>query len=225
METEAVSPVAVSSALPTASTSDSATISSDFDTFLQLLTAQLNNQDPLDPMESTDFAVQLATFSGVEQQVLTNDLLVALGDTLAATSVADMANWIGTEVRAAMPTYYQGEPVTVLPNPVATADMVEMVVMDEDGIEVDRFEIPVSADPVTWNGIGADGLPVEEGVYHFEVASYSEGELILQEPAQVYGEVIEVVSEGGQVLLVMEGDVAVAASDVSGISAATSDDG
>ena len=41
----------------------------DFQTFLKMLTTQIKNQDPLNPMEGSDFAVQLATFSGVEQQV------------------------------------------------------------------------------------------------------------------------------------------------------------
>ena len=50
-------------------------ISSDFETFLRMLTVQMQNQDPLNPIQSSDFAVQLATFSGVEQQVRTNDLL------------------------------------------------------------------------------------------------------------------------------------------------------
>ena len=44
-------------------------ISSDFDTFLKMLTAQMQNQDPMKPIDSADYAVQLATFSGVEQQV------------------------------------------------------------------------------------------------------------------------------------------------------------
>ena len=224
METQSVNNVAVTSALPQSSSVNS-TITSDFDTFLQLLTAQLEYQDPLDPLESTDFAVQLATFSGVEQAVLTNDLLVALGDTLAATSVADMANWIGTEIRAAMPAYYEGEPVTILPNPAATADMVELVVTNEEGDEVDRYEIPVSAEPIEWYGLGEDGQPLKDGVYFFEVVSYIDGEEVLAEPPDVYGEVLEVVSEGGEVLLVMEGDVAVAASQVSGISAVTPEEG
>lgn len=53
----------------------SASLSSDFEVFLQMLTAQMKYQDPLNPVDSTDYATQLATFSGVEQAVLTNDLL------------------------------------------------------------------------------------------------------------------------------------------------------
>ena len=50
------------------STAAKAMINSDFETFLKMLTAQMENQDPLNPIESSDYAVQLATFSGVEQQ-------------------------------------------------------------------------------------------------------------------------------------------------------------
>ena len=53
--------------------SSNSALSSDFETFLKMLTVQMENQDPLNPVDSADFAVQLATFSSVEQQVLTND--------------------------------------------------------------------------------------------------------------------------------------------------------
>jgi flagellar basal-body rod modification protein FlgD len=43
-------------------------LSSDFETFLKMLTTQLKNQDPMNPVDSADYAVQLATFSSVEQQ-------------------------------------------------------------------------------------------------------------------------------------------------------------
>ena len=218
MEPETINNVTVTTPATTSSSSVESTITSDFDTFLQLLSTQLEYQDPLDPLESTDFAVQLATFSGVEQQVLSNELLVALGDTLAASSVADMANWIGTVIRAPMPAYYDGEPVTISPNPAAISDKVELVVTNEDGEEVERTEIPVAAEPIEWTGTDEFGVPYEEGVYFFEIVSYSEGQVILQEPAQVYGEVQEVVSESGQILLVLEGDVAVASSQVSALS-------
>ncbi len=49
-------------------------VTSDYETFLRMLTTQLQNQDPMNPMESDDFAMQLATFSGVEQQVKTNEI-------------------------------------------------------------------------------------------------------------------------------------------------------
>jgi len=53
-------------------------LAENFDTFLTLLTTQLKNQDPLSPMDSTQFTQQLVQMTGVEQQLLTNDLLEKL---------------------------------------------------------------------------------------------------------------------------------------------------
>ncbi len=72
-------------------------ISSDFETFLKMLTVQMQNQDPLNPVDSSDYAVQLATFSSVEQQVLTNDILRSLSDQIGGGSIQQLAGWIGME--------------------------------------------------------------------------------------------------------------------------------
>lgn len=67
-------------------------INADFQTFLRMLTTQLQNQDPMNPMESSDFSVQLATFSGVEQQVMTNQLLTSLS---ARMELSELSSWHG----------------------------------------------------------------------------------------------------------------------------------
>lgn len=51
------------------------TLTQDFDTFLTLLTTQLQNQDPLSPLDTNEFTGQLVQFSGVEQQIRTNETL------------------------------------------------------------------------------------------------------------------------------------------------------
>ena len=66
-------------------------ITSDFTTFLKMLTTQMQNQDPLNPIDSTDYAAQLATFSGVEQQVRTNSLLADLGTQFGLMGMAQLA--------------------------------------------------------------------------------------------------------------------------------------
>jgi flagellar basal-body rod modification protein FlgD len=68
---------AASSASAT-SAADSTEIASNFTTFLQLLTTQLQNQDPLSPMDTNQFTQQLVEFAGVEQQMKTNDTLSTL---------------------------------------------------------------------------------------------------------------------------------------------------
>lgn len=83
---------AAATSAPPAASGARGQISSDFQTFLKMLTAQIQNQDPLNPTPSDEFAVQLATFSSVEQQVRTNDLLVALGAQFGSMGMAQFAS-------------------------------------------------------------------------------------------------------------------------------------
>ena len=77
-------------------------LNNDYNTFLQLLTTQLKNQDPLSPMDANQFTQQLVQMNGVQQQLQTNALLQTL---VNATSGAGPAvNLIGKQVQAASPT-------------------------------------------------------------------------------------------------------------------------
>jgi len=198
-------------------TTPRASINSDFDTFLKMMTAQLRNQDPLDPMDASDFAVQLATFSGVEQQVRTNDLLSEMLGRLGISGLSDMASWIGKEVRVAAPVRFDGSPVTISPDPDRTADRAELVIRDESGAEIQRIAIPVRSEPVQWAGVTSDGAPLPSGLYAFEVASYQNDTLIREEPAEAYAVVSEVRAEAGTALLVLGGGTEVNADAVTAI--------
>ena len=72
----------------------------DFQSFLTLLTAQLRNQDPLTPMDSTQFVEQLASFSGLEQQIETNKLLEEMVGASGVSELENATQWIGKEVDA-----------------------------------------------------------------------------------------------------------------------------
>src|SRR5690606_31900143 len=76
-------------------------LSSNFETFLSLLTAQLKNQDPLSPVDSNQFTAQLTQMAGVEQQLLTNDLLTSLLAGQAGGGLSGAANYIGKDATAA----------------------------------------------------------------------------------------------------------------------------
>lgn len=202
--------------IPQTDTSE-AVLSSDFETFLKMLTVQMENQDPLNPTDSSEYAQQLATFSGVEQAVLTNELLSSLMLQMTTSGMAQMADWVGKEARAAVPVQFDGDPITVAPNPAAAADEVELVVYNSGGTEVDRTTIPNSADTYEWDGLQADGTPFADGLYEFHVESATNGEVVLSEIADVYARVTEVRSENGASILVLEGGTAVLASDVSAL--------
>ena len=108
-------------------------LSSDFETFLLMLTTQMENQDPLNPIESQDFAVQLATFSGVEQQVRTNDLLESLANGLGLSGMSQLAGWVGMEARVNAPAVFDVAPITLAPEPDPSSDNAVLVVRDEFG--------------------------------------------------------------------------------------------
>ena len=77
-------PSAAALTLPSAD--QSSVLSSDFETFIRMLTTQAKYQDPLEPIDSSEYAAQLAQFSMVEQQVKSNDILAQLATCLLYTS-------------------------------------------------------------------------------------------------------------------------------------------
>ena len=87
-----------SNTLNTAQSQASQQLAGNFDTFLQLLTTQLQNQDPLSPMDSTQFTQQLVAFSGVEQQINTNDNLKSLIALNLSQQASAAVNYIGHTV-------------------------------------------------------------------------------------------------------------------------------
>lgn len=206
---------AASAAAQTSTTTHSGTlINSDFETFLKMLTTQMNNQDPLNPMESTDFAVQLATFSGVEQQVRTNDLLAAMQSQLGAMGMSDLAGWVGMEVRAETAAQFDASPVTLQPDPPSGASRAWVVVRDTYGNLVDRVEVPVSDEEVEWAGVDASGNPVAPGTYSFFLQSYAGDVMLGETPIAVYSEVVEARMDNGQTKLILAGGGEIMAADV-----------
>lgn len=202
----------------TASPTGSATkITSDFNTFLRMLTVQMQNQDPLNPIDSADYAVQLATFSGVEQQVRTNQLLADMQGKFNQLGMAEMASWIGKEARSPAPVRYEGAPVTLSPNPAVGASRTVLVVKDAQGTLVSREEIPVSAAPYQWLGAGIDGNPLPPGTYSIALESLNGEQVISTTPVEHYARVIEAKGGAGGTKLVLEGGVEVLASDVTAL--------
>lgn len=195
-------------------------IASDFETFLKMLTVQMQNQDPLNPTKAEDFAVQLATFSNVEQQVYTNSLLQSLLAQSNATGAAQFADWIGLEARAPTAVPFDGStPVTVAPSPATDADEAYLVVRTTDGLEVDRYPIPLDGRPVDWTGTTASGLPIAAGTYSFATESWADGEVIASTPAEAYARVVEARMVDGATLLVLDGGAQVDPGAVTAVRA------
>ena len=201
----------------TASKTGSA-LTSDFQTFLKMLTVQMENQDPLNPVESSDYAVQLATFSGVEQQVQTNALLTAMSSQFALMSMSQLAGWVGQEARSTAPVWFDGgTPVTLSPNPASSADQAVLVVRDASGNLVSREEIPLGAAPYQWLGADAGGDPLPAGRYTLSVESLRNGAAMQEDPVEHYARIVEARGGSAGTILVLEGGVEVAAGAITAL--------
>ncbi|MFQ6551072.1 flagellar hook capping FlgD N-terminal domain-containing protein [Aestuariibius insulae] len=198
-------------------TSTNSVISSDFETFLNLLTAQLQNQDPSDPVDSDDYAAQLAQFSSVEQQVLTNDLLTRLTQQSQVSGLGQMAGWVGMEARTTAPAFFDGAPLTLLPEPIARADTRALVVYDARGTEVARESLPAEPGPIDWVGRDASGAPLPAGAYTFRIESQLDGQIVQRDPVAHYARVTEVRVEDGANVAIISGGAAVPAGEITAL--------
>lgn len=192
-------------------------ISTDFDTFLKMMTTQLKNQDPLNPIDSADYAVQLATFSGVEQQTKTNQLLESLQSQFGMMGMAQMAGWVGREARVASPVWVEGAAVPLSPNPATGADRTVMVVTNAAGDVVNRRDIPVSSDPLNWTPVDMQDAPLPAGKYKFQLESYTGDENIATTDMEVYAPVTEVRGGANGTSIVIEGGIEVPVSLVTAL--------
>lgn len=174
----------------------------DFQTFLKMLTTQIKNQDPLNPMEGSDFAVQLATFSGVEQQVRTNDLLAAMAGK-SSGGLAAVADWIGKEVRTTDPVAFDGTALTLTLDPEPDADQVILVTRDANGAEVSREDVGLGTGDVDWVGRDSGGTVLPSGRYSFSLESLRDGSPIGSSRVGAYARVTgaEITANGVQLSL------------------------
>ncbi len=208
---------AASGATTTKTPNAKAVLSSDFETFLKMLTVQMENQDPLNPVESTEFATQLATFSGVEQQVQTNDLLKSLGAQLGAMNVSQLSGWVGMKARADMPVNFSENPVRIVTEASPLASSAKLVVKNSAGTEMARYDIATARTELDWNGRNNAGLKLPSGQYRLSVESFSNGELITTSPVLVESRIIEARNENGVPKLVMETGQTVDTSKIKGL--------
>src|SRR5215203_3561002 len=116
-------------------------IAENFDSFLMLLTTQLKNQSPLDPLDTNQFTQQLVQFASVEQQLKSNATLSALLTTVKASTTSNAASFIGMQVTAdgATTRLSNGSARWVL-NPARNASQAAITIRDKNGGVVDPDE-------------------------------------------------------------------------------------
>ena len=152
-------------------------LSSDFETYLKMLTVQMKNQDPLDPTDASEFSQQLATFSSLEQQVLTNQILESMLSNVKNSGSFNMLDALGRKAFVESDAIYRGHPIELrIPN-LPQHDQAILEIKDEFGGIIDTKIISNDNQYLTWPD--DTNIPVIEGrAYRFFVQLYSDGQLI-----------------------------------------------
>ena len=138
-----------------------AQLASSYDTFMKLLTTQIQNQDPLSPLDSNQFTQQLVQMTGVQQQLYSNDLLKQLvGNT--GTGMSQAVSVLGREVSADSPTTsLTGGKATWAYNLGRDAASVKVEVVDANGRTMavaSPSGVSAGDHTFTWSGTDLTGL-------------------------------------------------------------------
>ena len=175
-----VTPIASEPTTTTAASSSTvtnATLSEDLDTFLNLLVAQLENQDPLEPLDANEFVDQLTQFSELEQGVEQTDALNEISATLQADERQTDISYLGKIVEAESDEIFLAEGgVTFGYNIDAPTNKAEIRIFDDSGQLVTSYEVDgnVGDYSTTWDGLDDNGRDMPVGVYQAQVVAISE---------------------------------------------------
>lgn len=167
----------VDTSASSASTSSSKQLTGNFDTFLTLLTTQLQNQDPLAPMDSNQFTQQLVQFSSVEQQIHTNKNLESLLSLTKARAASDAVNYLGKQV-----TLSGGKGALINGEAKWTYGLEEdaksstISILDRNGRAVRTLDgaLKAGVNNVEWDGKDNIGNQMPDGEYHLRIQAVAE---------------------------------------------------
>lgn len=167
----------------TTNTNSSTKLGGDFNQFLRLLTTQLQNQDPLSPLDTAEFTNQLVQFSNVEQNIRSNDYLQKLLtlQSLNLTSVG--LSYVGLSVQTPGNTFqFDGQHVSALAYNMATAGAVgTFSIVNENGdvVYTQQPELSKGLHNFAWDGRDNEGEAVPPGTYKMLVSAQdSDGESV-----------------------------------------------
>ena len=225
-----------SSTPPTSSSSTSsganslASFANNFQDFLTLLTTQLQNQDPLNPMDSTQFTSQLVQFTGVEQGILQNQNLQQLITLQTNSQMSNAASYIGLQVNGGgNQIQLSGSQATInytVTDP--TTAQVTIKITDSSGNLINTLtETPTStgAQSVTWDGKNSSGTVAPDGSYNVSITGANSQGAAVKVTTGNSGIVASVTQSNGQVMLTTQGGQQIPLNDVTSVTVPSSSSG
>lgn len=184
-------------------------LNADFNLFLQLLTTQMQNQDPLDPMDTSEYTQQLVQYSQVEQEMQQSTTLNNILASLSSQGMTQASSFIGREAR--FDTDVAGlkgdSPATwTYASTGAKPATLQATIKDTNGRTVATVDLdPASDGRFTWDGKLSDGSQAADGAYQLSLAAKDANGNDVPMVINSVGIVKDVVTDGTNVMLGVNG--------------------
>jgi flagellar basal-body rod modification protein FlgD len=191
-------------------TNESSTkLTADYNLFLKLLTTQLQNQDPTNPMDSAQYTQQLVQYSQVEQSITQNKTLNSILSSLNMTSLTSSTSMIGQPVQlssdkaglsATAPAQWQWDAT----NPI---DKLTATITDAKGKTVETFDLDVqgSSGQFSWDGSTKSGTKYTDGLYQLTLSGTTTAGAKISTTATALGKVDDVQMINGSPVVSING--------------------
>lgn len=183
-------------------------LSADMDMFLKMLTTQMQNQDPLDPMDTSEYTQQMVQFSAVEQSIQQNATLESILATLSTQDMAKAANFLGTHAEFASPVsgLTSSEPAQWSWEADRPITSLTATIKNLAGQVVETREIPAGPNgEFEWDGTLSNGGNAGAGVYVLELAGADSNGTRVPVGVRSVGTVDDVTLANGTVQLGVNG--------------------
>lgn len=184
---------------PSTTTNETNFSGEEFNSFLQLLTAQIQNQDPLAPLDSTQFVEQLATFSSLEQQVRSNSSLDSIAAMIGDLHSVVASEWLGSRVSVnSSSAPFIGEPIEFSFDTPAQADRAVLTVRGADGSDIWSQDLDLDASVHAWDGRTTGGdVAATDTIVDIRVDLFRGTEPIGSASPRIVTTVTDVAADGG----------------------------
>ena len=203
-----------SSSLQESSQSEAAQakIDEDLNRFLILLVTQLKNQDPLDPLDASEFTSQLVAFAGVEQQIFANSNLEKLVQLEQTNQISALVAFIGTTIEAEGRTVplENSKAVFAYEMPAGAANAT-ITITNSAGLTIFTGDADTSSGKHTfnWDGRNQSGIIQSDGAYNIFVSGLDFTGNLLEISHTVFGRVTGAGIDGGLGTLFLGDDIVI----------------
>ncbi|KPH62777.1 MULTISPECIES: flagellar hook assembly protein FlgD [Novosphingobium] len=210
----------------TSTTSDTTAASTsglltDYNLFLKLLTTQMTNQDPLDPMDTSEYTQQLVQYSQVEQSIQQTGKLEDILSQLTSQQMAQASSYIGREARFDSPVAGLGSaPAHWTYYVDGTPSTITATIKDSSGTVVNTVTLdPTTQGSYEWDGTKADGTKAADGAYTLSITATNAAGNALDTTINSVAIVDDVVTDGTNIMLGVNG-IRMSASGLVALAAA-----